>query len=328
MVLKYIIWGFCVFSGAVSLYAQNTPALDPDAVSSPGEIVTPATGKDNVPQEAVPQELDGANATQVKVPVVQEEVPVIQDPKTKVTPEDVAAQRAREEFEKLWESSIQNEMGEADITNDVNVQDIVEPLNEYRYASFGKRDPFVPPFGKFQFFSPERGQSKYELPVVNSLQRPLDQLSLSGVWQSQQGDYRALVAVRENDNTEEGVIAKVGDPFGPAGKIIEINSYKLVTRQYQLEQDGTRTFEDRSLYLGDPSEILNENARRTVMLGPGGRTVFRIESDLAGSEGVTRYVDAQTGEDITEVFLQQQEEEILERVGGRETTVIENGTQR
>lgn len=228
----------------------------------------------------------------------------------------VEEQQAKDEFEKLWQSSVQNELGETDITNEVNVRDIVEPSTEYRYASFGKRDPFVPPIGKFEFYNKTEEGSRYEIPVVNGLQRPLDSMTLSGVWQNENGEFRALVSVRDFGGLVEGVIAKVGDPFGPAGKITEISDYRLVTRQYKIEKDGTRTFDDRSLYLGDPADRFRDS-KRTFILGPNGRTLYKIESDIAGVLGRTRYFDAETGANVTNEVLRDQEEAIRNRVNDR-----------
>ncbi|MDA9951226.1 pilus assembly protein PilP [Oligoflexaceae bacterium] len=323
--IKLLLMSSLVFCISYAAYAQES-----------SEIVAPASDMSEV-----------SGAVQVEAELqrngIDEEIDEIEDSEpgqiTETSVETIKAigpteeekkERAKGDFEQLWESSVKNEYGEADITNDVDVQEIVEPSTEYRYASFGKRDPFVPPFGRFQIFSPNRGKSRFEIAVVNSLQRPLDDLQVIGVWQTESGDFNALIRVSDTsleanertpgrtesttDTGSEAVVAKIGDPIGPSGKITAIADDRVETRQFFIEQDGTRKFEDVFLYLGIPEDV-NNLSKKSIILGPGGQKIFKIESDVAGSDGGTRYIDAETRRDVTETFLEEQDNENRKRIG-------------
>lgn len=186
----------------------------------------------------------------------------------------------------------------------VTIENIVEPTGEYRYASFGKPNPFMPPLkftedslGVDGDMSPasdlataaitsavniptvtapatdKAGVSAsgkpHEIPVVSTLQKyPLGNLELKGVWQLDTGEKRAIVMTPN----KEGIIVKVSDPIS-AGKILEINRDHLVVRQYRLREDGVREFSDHNLYLGDATR----REKTFVRLIPGKDPEFTPE---------------------------------------------------
>lgn len=150
-----------------------------------------------------------------------------------------------------------------DLSYDIRIETIVEPPAEYHFSSFGREDPFMPPLARMKSnIDRRKSQAKYGIPIVNSMQVSLSNLTVRGIWQLANGERRALVIASrdvrgEGDGDpsralqeEEGVVAKVGDLIGPAGKIIEIDESAVVTRQYKLLRDGTRTFDEVVLHLG------------------------------------------------------------------------------
>ena len=152
---------------------------------------------------------------------------------------------------------------------------------------------------------------------------------------TEDSDFRALIKVEDTVNMafetnnglqnfqfpqrgadeSEAVVAKVGDPIGPAGKITKILEDRVETRQYTIEADGTRKYEDVYLYMGNPLERQKVSEKRTIILGPGGEKIIRVESDLAGIGGGTRYLDGVTGADITAQYLIKLKEESKEKIG-------------
>lgn len=194
----------------------------------------------------------------------------------------------------------------------VTIENIVEPSGEYRYASFGKPNPFLPPLkiqneadgvaGVEGDMSPasdlamasitsgvntsaaapsENGGGgagrMHEIPVVSTLQKfPLARLELKGVWQLESGEKRAIVMTPN----KEGIIVKVSDPIS-AGKILEINRDHLVVRQYRLREDGVREFADENLYLGSAAR----REKTFVRLLPGQPPEFEptVEKPATGT---------------------------------------------
>ncbi len=142
-----------------------------------------------------------------------------------------------------------------EITKGVRVEDIVEPPSDYRYAAFGKPDPFVPPLVTAERPS---GPNSLEIPIVSPLQRfAVRDLRLVGVWQLASGERKAMVmtpsrGAEEGGSTAgEGIIIKNGDPIGThGGKILGIGDDFLTVREFSLAPDGTRQYEDQQMYMG------------------------------------------------------------------------------
>ncbi len=190
-----------------------------------------------------------------------------------------------ESMRDLWESTGGVRPDGEDLTSLAGAEEILNPPNEYHYAAFGKPDPFVKPFAppvRTRDTNHDRdggdaiGKNKegYEIPLVSALQVSLHLLQIKGIWEIGGGERKALIAVvGEKGNTAmQGLIAKVGDPIGLAGKIIKIEKNSVVTRQYRLREDGSREFEDVVLTLGTsiPNRSAPEAMRKgRVILSPG-----------------------------------------------------------
>jgi len=145
-----------------------------------------------------------------------------------------------ENGESNWDSTPEFSQGN-DITDAVIVEDIIVPNGEYRYASFGKPDPFSPP----QFKEKAVSQSE-EIPILSPLQVSLDRLNVSGVWELDDGTKHALIQTEDG----QGIITTVGDPIGPSGKVTDITDQGVYTRQYKFRNDGSREFSDVMLKFG------------------------------------------------------------------------------
>jgi len=145
-----------------------------------------------------------------------------------------------ENTEPNWDSTPEGIAG-SDITDAVIVEDIIVPNGEYRYASFGKSDPFSPPS-----FEAKVEENSREIPIVSPLQVSLNTLNVSGVWQLDDGTKHALIQTEDG----QGIITTVGDPIGPSGKVTDITDQGVYTRQYKFRDDGSREFTDIVLKFG------------------------------------------------------------------------------
>ena len=132
----------------------------------------------------------------------------------------------------------------SDITSKIKIQDIIEARNEYRYAAFGRPDPFVQPIftlGNLQ----EVTAGDSEVPMISSLQKyNLGQLKVVGIWQLSSGPFRAMVMTPN----QQGIIIRKDDPIA-LGKVLKIDNKQVVTRQYKIRDDGSREFADITLLL-------------------------------------------------------------------------------
>lgn len=133
----------------------------------------------------------------------------------------------------------------------IRVEDIVEPLSEYRYAAFGKGDPFIPPLMTEEVVS--KVINAVEIPLLSPLQQfELRDLSLVGVWQLANGERKAMIMTPSGaaDSTQ-GIIVRGGDPVGKrGGRILAIGDNFLTVREFQLGEDGTRQFSDQQMFMG------------------------------------------------------------------------------
>lgn len=243
--------------------------VEPLALSQeePSESSAPADKSETPPEDSVVVR-DGATSTQGEVKSSQEKDDL----------EVIDLNEPLDEQVEKWDSAKARYNSPA---TSVTIENIVEPTGEYRYASFGKPNPFMPPLklieegaGPDGDMNPasdlamagitaavntppgdataEKGVDgvsgrSQEIPVVSTLQKyPLANLELKGVWQLDNGEKRAIVMTPN----KEGIIVKASDPIS-AGKVLEINRDHLVVRQYRLREDGVREFADQNLYLGD-----------------------------------------------------------------------------
>jgi hypothetical protein len=146
-----------------------------------------------------------------------------------------------------------------DVSTWFELENVSDPVGIYRYSSFGKADPFVAPIEQ----SIPESQTSLEIPIVSPLQVGIGTLKVVGLWSLEDGTRRALVLTQAG----QGIIAKVGDPIGLSGKILDITPSGIISRQYRLRSDGAREFSDTSIPFitsGESSEV-----EKKVVLNPG-----------------------------------------------------------
>ena len=157
----------------------------------------------------------------------------------------------------------------------LKVEDILEPSEDYQYASFGRPDPFARP--KLERVdaaaTPDTMTDPLgtEIPMISPLQAyPLEQLQIKGVWVHRNGEARAVIMTPK----KEGIVIKKGDPIS-AGKVISISRRRVLVRQYSIRADGSREYKDVELYIG------NEKPKETgvIRLQPGKEAVFDVPEE-------------------------------------------------
>jgi len=123
----------------------------------------------------------------------------------------------------------------------LTIEEIIEPVVDYNYASFDKEDPFIAPYIKKQ--KPEWSESSVkETPIISVLQEfELSELKVVGIWQGDKGERKSLIMA----GTTEAVVTRVGDPIGRrSGKILAIGENSLIVREMRYGPDGTAQYED------------------------------------------------------------------------------------
>lgn len=169
---------------------------------------------------------------------------------------------AKEGEASVWDSTGKFQdpdvLGE-DVSSWFELENVAEPVGIYRYSSFGKEDPFMAPVAPVV----SEAQTSIEIPIVSPLQVSMGSLKVVGVWSLDDGTRRALVM----GGNGQGVIAKIGDPIGLAGKIIDINHNGIMTRQFRLRSDGAREYSDVNLPFNSESTTQTDASR--VVLNPG-----------------------------------------------------------
>lgn len=170
-----------------------------------------------------------------------------------------------------------------DVTQGVRVEDIVEPPTEYRFAAFGKSDPFVPPF--YQEETPIAVVDPIEIPIISPLQRfPLSSLAVVGIWADGLGVRKALIIAPEQSGPA-GIVAKVDDPIGiNGGRILAIAPESLTVREFRLSPDGTRKFDDQRMILQPHMMNGTTPVGGTIVIRPGAAS-GEIR-DAAGNQAV------------------------------------------
>jgi hypothetical protein len=188
--------------------------------------------------------------------------------------EDPGASETWESYSDVGGTSVAQE-----VTKGIRVEDIVEPPSDYRYAAFGKPDPFVPPLlAADDIAAPEA----LEIPILSPLQRcGLNDMatSLVGIWQMPSGERKAMIMVPNacyppttgnGRNPNVGVVIRTGDPIGNrGGKVLGIGRDYLIVREFTLAPDGTRQYDDRQIYLGGQA---SEEPPAKLRFQPGSTT--------------------------------------------------------
>ena len=138
------------------------------------------------------------------------------------------------------------------VSGGMRVEDIVEPPSDYRYAAFGKHDPFVPPMVTERDAAAAAAADSLEIPIISPLQRfALKDLNVIGIWQLSNGEHKAMIMTPSSGGAGQGIIVKIGDSIGNrGGKIQAIGDDFMTVREFLLAQDGTRQFEDKLIFMG------------------------------------------------------------------------------
>ncbi len=138
------------------------------------------------------------------------------------------------------------------VSGGMRVEDIVEPPSDYRYAAFGKHDPFVPPMITERDAVAAAAIDSLEIPIISPLQRfTLKELTVIGIWQLSNGEHKAMLMTPSTGGAGQGIIVKIGDSIGNrGGKIQAIGDDFMTVREFLLAQDGTRQFEDKLMFMG------------------------------------------------------------------------------
>lgn len=194
-----------------------------------------------------------------------------------------------EQVDDDWDNQSQVPKVRAD--SGLRIKDIVEPTSEYTYASFGKADPFSVPMsfapktlggtasteiGPDGEVIPAASAESKEITVNSPLQAyPLNLLEVKGVWQTQEGEFRAIIQTPK----KEGVIVKDGDPIS-SGKILTIAKEEIKVRLYKLGVDGVREFTDTEMTFGQGTKL----TKATVRLEPGKEAQFPSSEEPADGD--------------------------------------------
>jgi Tfp pilus assembly protein PilP len=267
---------------AIALALLSRPALAQDEIDAPaGEL---PKGDDMQDQAG---EVEGPTLAQAPA----------DDSKDGVDQDGAGDKKAPDEADgeitqPAWDSYEDKVGGAAEeITKGVRVEDIIEPPSDYRYAAFGKGDPFVPPV----ITEEATVINPLEIPIVSPLQRyRLQELSLVGIWQHSSGERKAMIMTPANElGGSQGIIIKNGDPIGQkGGRILGIGDDYLTIREFTLAPDGTRQYEDQQMFMGRrPAEDIDGKIR----FEPGSKepkVIINGEVGAGGQAGALRPVAA------------------------------------
>lgn len=193
---------------------------------------------------------------------------------------DAPADAPSESQDDSWESysdlSRASSVAE-DITDGVRVEDIIEPPSDYRYAAFGKPDPFVPPLvTQVERIDVVDAPGAIEIPIVSMLQKhELSTLRIVGIYSVHSGERKALVMTP--DGSQAAVSVKIGDPIGNrGGKVLAIGVSAVTVREFTLAADGTRQYDDLEMFLGEPED---QAIGARIRFEPGATKTKIIEND-------------------------------------------------
>ena len=161
-------------------------------------------------------------------------------------------------------------------TKKIIIDEILEPQFLYNYSSFGSPDPFKKP--DWSTTNPDLenideasvnsdvSHNGAEIPVISELQKfPLKDLHIKGIWLRADGTKKVLIMTP----SKTGVIAEVGSPIS-AGKVVDIMKNHIVVRQYEINKEGARIYEDKELFM-EGSTI---EPKAVVKLVPGEPPIF------------------------------------------------------
>ncbi len=146
-----------------------------------------------------------------------------------------------------WESRGEYDPELGSPVKDITVKDIVESPMDYVYSGYGKEDPFLAPNESIGIRNTTTIPNRVEIPIVSVLQKyNLTEMRLEGVWLAKKNARRALIRTPK----DEGVVVSLGDYAGAhGGKVVDIQEDRVVVREFRIAPDGTRLFQDSSLWM-------------------------------------------------------------------------------
>lgn len=129
-----------------------------------------------------------------------------------------------------------------DVTSHVIVNTTAPKFNDYHYSSMNKPNPFIPPTINSLLKSEI-------LPVESELQKfPLSEFKIVGIWSLRNTEMRAMMLTP----TGQGIVAENGNKIGRrGGKIVEIDEKSVLVREYSLNSEGERQYEETRLWIED-----------------------------------------------------------------------------
>lgn len=175
----------------------------------------------------------------------------------------------------------------ASVSNGVRVEDIIEPTVDYRYSGARRKNPFIPEIILSGYISRQRELSPndVEIPIVSPLQAfSVSKLAVIGVWETDQGVWKALIGTPAT----QGIEAKLGDPVGNSGgRIMSITPESVVVREFSLRSDGTREYRDIPLHMGSdlPKEADGKIGGRLI-LRPGSTQPEVVAPEVVKNTGI------------------------------------------
>jgi Tfp pilus assembly protein PilP len=177
--------------------------------------------------------------------------------------------------EAVWDSAnkrYDNKDPASAITQGVTVDEIIEPSVDYRYSSARRKNPFIPEIILTGQIARQRELSPndVEIPIVSPLQAyAVSQLSVMGVWETENRIWKALIGTPAN----HGIEAKLGDPVGSSGgRIMSITPESVIVREFSVRVDGTREYRDIPLHMGSEApgaQVQNDKVGGRLILRPG-----------------------------------------------------------
>lgn len=185
-------------------------------------------------------------------------------------------------------------------TKKIIIDEILEPQFHYNYSSFGTPDPFKKPDWSTtnpdlenideDYVDSDASQNGAEIPVISELQKfPLKDLQIKGIWLRADGTKKVLIMTP----SKTGVIAGVGSPIS-AGKVVDIMKNYIVVRQYEINKEGARIYEDKELFM-EGSTI---EPKAVVKLVPGEPPIFE-GTDTNSTDQMDKAPLADTGAEVS-----------------------------
>ncbi|MCX6124605.1 MAG: pilus assembly protein PilP [Proteobacteria bacterium] len=167
------------------------------------------------------------------------------------------------------------------VSTGVQVEDIIEPVESYRFSGLDRPDPFIAPV-KLVEASKAHSIDSEEIPIISPLQyHDLKTLMVTGVWETERGKWKAMIETPDR----QGIITKLQDAVGnSAGRVTEISPNGVLVREYRLRKDGSQEFNDRMIAMAKESDSGEKFMGGKIILSPGASAPEVLRPDLPGED--------------------------------------------